>query len=99
VGHEPLRRRIPNLHRRQFLLAGIEAHVCVYQTAVDLLEMGYEVEVVADAVASRTPENRQIGLERVRRAGAALTSVETVLFELLRVAEGPRFKEILAIVK
>jgi nicotinamidase-related amidase len=98
-GHEPLRRQIQSLGCKQFVLAGIESHVCVYQSAVDLLALGYEVEVVSDAVSSRTEANRRIGLERVRRAGAAITSVETVLFELLRVAEGPRFKEILSIVK
>jgi nicotinamidase-related amidase len=85
--------------RRQVLLAGIEAHVCVYQTAAGLVEAAYEVQVVADAVSSRTPQNREIGLQKARHAGASLTSVETVLFELLGVAEGPKFKEILQIVK
>ncbi|MBC7238900.1 MAG: hydrolase [Chloroflexi bacterium] len=85
--------------RRQVLLAGIEAHVCIYQTAVDLLTQGYHVEVVADAVSSRTAENREIALMRLRDAGIPLTSVEMALFELLKVAQGPAFKEILAIVK
>ncbi len=85
--------------RRQVLLAGIEAHVCIYQTAVDLSQKGYHVEVVADAVSSRTAENREIALMRLRDAGIPLTSVEMALFELLKVAEGPAFKEILAIVK
>ena len=85
--------------RRQVLIAGIETHVCVYQTAVGLLERGYEVQVVADAVSSRCASNRQIGLERVRQEGAKLTSVEMCLFELLGAAEGPRFKEMLKIVR
>ncbi|MCY2929644.1 MAG: isochorismatase family protein [Planctomycetota bacterium] len=85
--------------RRQILLAGIETHVCVYQTARDLRADGYDVEVVVDAVASRTPANRALGLEKIRAAGAAVTSVEAALFELLAVAEGPAFKEILKIVK
>lgn len=85
--------------RRQVLLAGIETHVCVYQTARDLRADGYDVEVVVDAVASRTPANRALGLEKTRAAGAGVTSVETALFELLAVAEGPVFKEILKIVK
>ena len=84
---------------KQVLLAGIETHVCVYQTSRDLLGLGYRVEVVADAVSSRTAQNRDIGLEKIRDAGAALTSTETALFELLRVAEGEKFKEILKIVK
>lgn len=85
--------------RNNVLVTGIEAHICVYQTSMDLKAAGFEVEVVADACSSRTPENKQIGLEKCRSAGASITSVETVLFELLRVAEGPVFKEILTIVK
>jgi nicotinamidase-related amidase len=81
------------------VVAGIETHVCVYQTVADLLAEGFRVEVVADACSSRTAENKQIGLERCRRAGAAVTSVEILLFELLKAAEGPLFKEILKIVK
>ena len=87
------------LGREQLLIAGIEGHVCVYQTAADLVAGGYHVEVVADAVSSRTPANRAIGLEKMKAAGAAVTSVEAALFELLRVAEGPTFKEISRIVK
>lgn len=85
--------------RRQILLAGIEAHICVYQTAVDLIEAGYEVHCVADAVSSRTAQNRHIGIEKMRSGGAAITSMETVLFELLATAEDSRFKEIFKIVK
>jgi nicotinamidase-related amidase len=85
--------------RKQVLLAGMETHVCVYQTAIDLLRSGYDVHIVADAVSSRAAENRTIGLERIREAGAVLTSVEMALFEMLRVAEGARFKEIIKIVK
>lgn len=85
--------------RLRVLLAGIETHICVYQTAADLKAAGFEPEVVADACSSRTPENKAIGLEKIRAAGAQVTSVETALFELLRVAEGPLFKEILNVVK
>jgi len=85
--------------RPQVLLCGIETHICVYQTARDLLARGREVHVVADAVSSRTPRNRDIGLEKMRAAGAQVTSVETALFEMVEVAEGPAFKQILEIVK
>ncbi len=85
--------------RKQVLLAGIESHVCVYQTAVDLIAAGFDVQVVADVVASRTPMNRQIGLNRMAEAGASLTSIEMVLFELLGIAKGEKFKKILKIVK
>jgi nicotinamidase-related amidase len=85
--------------RTQVLLTGIEAHVCVYQTARDLLAAGYEVEVVADCVSSRSAENRQIGLDKLRAAGVGITGVETALFELLRTAEAPKFKEVVRLVK
>ncbi len=87
------------LGRRQILLTGIETHVCVHQTAMDLLEAGYEVQVIADAVSSRTAENRHIGLEKMRDAGVVITSTETALFELIKVAEGPQFKQISKLVK
>ena len=87
------------LGRTQVLLAGIEAHVCIYQTAVDLLGLGYEVHVLTDAISSRKDHNRQTAIGRMARAGAELTSVETALFEMLRVAEGEKFKQILQIVK
>ena len=87
------------LSRRQILIAGIETHVCVYQTTADLLDEGFDVEVVADGVSSRTLENKTIGLEKMKQIGAKITSVEMVLFELLKAAEGLEFKEILKIVK
>ena len=87
------------LGRRQVLLGGIEAHVCVCQTALDLVARGYRVEVVADAVSSRTARNRQIALDRMRAGGVGVTSVEAALVELLKVAEGDASKAILKIVK
>ena len=85
--------------RKQVLLTGMETHVCVYQTTLDLLRSGYEVHIVADAVSSRAAENREVGLEKIKDAGAILTSTEMALFELLKVAEGAEFKEIIKIVK
>ena len=85
--------------RRHVVLIGIECHVCVYQTALDLISNGYTVHLVVDAVSSRTPENRQIGIDAMKSAGAHITSMEMVLFELLRTAADPKFKEIFKIVK
>jgi nicotinamidase-related amidase len=85
--------------RDQVLLCGIEAHVCVNQTAEDLLMAGKEVHVVQDAVSSRTAANRDLGLHKMEHDGAVLTSVETALFELLRAAGTPEFKRIQALVK
>jgi nicotinamidase-related amidase len=90
---------LKTLERKQVLITGIETHICVHQTAADLVDMGYEVQVVADAVSSRNLVNKEIGLQKMRDSGVRLTSVETALFELLEVAEGERFKEILKIVK
>lgn len=98
-GNPPFMEALKKTQRKQVLLTGIEAHVCVYQTCRDLLDLGYEVQVVTDAVSSRAAENRQLGLERMKEAGATLTSTEMSLFELLRVAEGPQFKEITKILK
>jgi hypothetical protein len=91
--------RLEALARRQVVLAGIEAHVCVYQTAADLVGRGFEVEVVADAVSSRVASNKTIGLERIRACGARLTSVEMLFFEFLQTADHPAFREILKVVK
>lgn len=85
--------------RRQVLLVGLESHVCVYQTAIHLLESGYHVEVIGDAVASRTQENKKVGLRRMERAGVEITSVEMALFELLGRADRPEFKEISKLVR
>ncbi len=85
--------------RKQILLTGIETHVCVYQTALDLLDMGYEVEIIVDAVSSRTRENKEIGLQKMRDAGAGITCTETVFFEMLERAEGEKFKRIIKIIK
>ena len=98
-GDELFSKELSALQRCQVLLSGIEAHVCLYQTTVDLVASGYEVHVLADAVSSRTAENKAIGLQKMKDAGASITSVETALFELLRVAEGPAFKQIISIVK
>lgn len=87
------------LGRKQVILCGIEAHVCIYQTAADLLGRGYEVDVIGDAVSSRTPESRDIGLERIAAAGGRVGCTEMVLFELLRTSEHPKFREIARLVK
>jgi nicotinamidase-related amidase len=98
-GERPFVDELEKIDRHQILLGGIECHVCVYQSVVDLLDLGYEVEVVADVVSSRTLENKEIGLAKCEAYGAYLTSVETALFELLQVAKGEKFKEMLKVVK
>jgi nicotinamidase-related amidase len=84
-----------DLHGRdQALVCGIETHVCVNQTVHDLLDRGIEVHVAIDAVGSRTAANRELGLRKMERSGALLTSVETAVFELLGRAGTDEFKAI-----
>jgi nicotinamidase-related amidase len=85
--------------REQAIVCGVEAHVCVSHTALDLLAAGTAVHVVCDAVGSRAEANRELGLRKLERAGAVLTSVETVVFELVREAGTPEFKVLQGLVK
>jgi nicotinamidase-related amidase len=80
--------------RDQVLICGIEAHVCVAQTALDLLDRGIAVQVVTDAVGSRHAHDREVGLHRLDRAGATLTTVEAALLELCERAGTPEFKAV-----
>ncbi|WP_062269157.1 hydrolase [Endozoicomonas arenosclerae] len=83
----------------QVLLAGIEAHICVYQTALDLTASGYEVEVIVDASSSRSKYDKRLALDKLARKGVELTSVEMALFELMTTAECEEFREIAKLVK
>ena len=85
--------------RGQAIVCGVEAHVCVSQTVLDLLDRGIEVHLATDAVGSRTEENRSLGIHKAEQAGAVLTSVETALFELLRGSDAPEFKQVQGLVK
>jgi len=91
--------RFDEYGRNQALLIGIETHVCIYQTVMDLLDRGIETHVVEDAVSSRTAENKRIGLQKIAAAGGHLTSVETALFEMLGIAGGEAFKTIVRLVR
>lgn len=84
---------------RTLVLTGCETHICVLQTALGLIDAGRKVFVVADAVGSRSPESKRLGLERMEQAGATLVTTEMVLFEWVADARHPRFKEISALVK
>jgi nicotinamidase-related amidase len=87
------------LSRDQILITGIETHICVFQTAHELLEKGYAVQVVSDCVSSRTLENKQVGLQRILQSGARITSVEMVFFELMRRAQGDHFRQIVKLIR
>jgi nicotinamidase-related amidase len=98
-GQEEFTEILNSLEREQLLLCGIETHVCVYQTAMDLMEEGLDVTVVADAVSSRTEQNKQLALTRLSDEGAGIGTTEMVLFELLKTSEHPQFREIAKLVK
>ena len=92
-------RHIDLAGRSQVLIAGVETHVCVYQTVSELLAKNVSVWVVADAVSSRAPQNRDIALRRMSADGAKLSSTEMALFELLREAGTDEFRAVAALVK
>lgn len=98
-GNPEFMAKLATYNRRQVLLAGIETHVCVYNTARDLTALGYEVHIVADAASSRTAMNREIALQKMKDHGVAWTSTEMVLFELLKTAADPKLRDIIRIVK
>lgn len=98
-GEERFTAELNALGKEQVLLCGIEAHICVYQTAMDLMEGGLDVTVVADAVSSRTEQNRETALDRLSAEGTNVSSTEMVLFELIKTAKHPQFRDIARLVK
>jgi nicotinamidase-related amidase len=86
-------------HRKQIILVGQEAHVCILQTALDLISLGYEVHVVEDAICSRKAEHKFYALQRLQAQNAIITNYESVLFEWLRDANHPDFKVISGLLK
>ena len=91
-------KRMPG-NRTTLLLCGMESHICVMQTALAALRQGYLVHVASDAVSSRTEWNWKIGLDRIRDAGAVISSTEMMMYELLRSSSAPAFKELLPYLK
>jgi nicotinamidase-related amidase len=91
--------RLNDLKARQVVLGGLEAHICVNQTAHDLLDRGFEVHLLLDCVASRYTEDRNAGLQKMHASGVVSTSVEMALFELMRDSRQEQFKEIQNLIK
>lgn len=87
------------IDRSQILLAGIETHICVYQTAASLISRGYQVQAIEECVSSRTSANKQIGLDAIRGLGGMVTSCEMILFELMKSTDANGFKEIVKLIK
>jgi nicotinamidase-related amidase len=98
-GDERFMEELKKIPRGQILMTGIESHVCVLQTTLDLIDMGYEVHLITDCVSSRTALNRQVAIERLVESGAIRSSSEIALFELMKVAAGDTFSRMIKIVK
>ncbi len=94
-----IKSKIESFKPRTVILTGVEAHVCVLQTCIDLIESGYVPVVVEDCVSSRKPNDKKIAIERMRRDGAIITSYESILFELARISGTDEFKVISKLVK
>lgn len=88
-----------NINKKQVILFGIETHICVLQTAFDLLNMGYEVFIVKEACGSRSQDDKESALRRLMFAGAQVVTLEMALFELLKSSKHPNFKEVQALIK
>jgi nicotinamidase-related amidase len=98
-GDPKFKKEVKASDRKEILLCGVEAHVCVQQSALDLVDAGFCVGVVRDAVSSRYKDDAEVAYARMSAAGVTVTTVESILFELLRDAKHPAFKEISAVVK
>lgn len=96
---EEVQGKLQETNAQNVIICGIESHVCVLQTAVDMREAGLNPIIVMDAVSSRTPENMELAKERFRHEGIMMTSYESILFELTRAAGTPEFKAISKLVK
>jgi nicotinamidase-related amidase len=94
-----VREALATAGRRSILVAGIETHVCVLQTTLELLADGYRVWLVADALGSRSPDDRELALRQLVHAGATVTSTDSVLFQLMKDAKHPKFREVQALIK
>lgn len=97
--NQDMRKALGALNRDQFILAGVEAHVCVLQTALELAGEGYQVAVVEDATTSRRPASHASAMERMARRGVDIVTMEMVIFEWLRVAGDEAFKELSSLVR
>ncbi len=98
-GSEKFKSRLKELGVKRLMLSGIESHICIEQTALDALDAGYEVHVIADAISSRTPRNLEIGIEKTRQFGAVISSTEMAMYEIMERADTKEFKEVLKLVK
>ena len=98
-GSEDFMAKLKKLKRKSLVLFGVEAHVCILKTALEALNRGYEVHIAADAIASRTAENRSVAIERMRQSGAYIVPTETVLFQLMDKSGTDEFKALSRLIR
>ena len=90
---------ISNTNKKQIIIFGIETHICVLQTIYDILNKGFDIFLVENASGSRNDKDKEIAIERLRKAGCEIVTTEMVIFELLKSSRHPKFKEIQALIK
>lgn len=90
---------LQKINRQQVILVGIEAHICVYQTAMDLIHNQFDVKIISDAVSSRCTDNKTLALENIKMTGGNILSTEMILFEWLKTSEHKKFREISQLIR
>jgi nicotinamidase-related amidase len=98
-GAEEFHSQLISRNVKQVLVCGIEAHICVTQTVLDLLAGGFEVHLLVDCITSRVPESKQVALARLTQAGAVQSNLEMALFEMMRTSQSPHFKAVQSLIK
>ncbi len=98
-GVEAFQAQLERRQTKQVIICGIEAHICVTQTVLDLLSQGYEVFLLVDCITSRKRESKEVALARLTQAGAVPSNLEMALFEMMRTADSPQFKAVQNLIK
>ncbi|HJQ68953.1 MAG TPA: hydrolase [Blastocatellia bacterium] len=98
-GSEDFRSQLTDRKIKQVIVCGIEAHICVTQTVLDLLARGFEVHLLVDCITARKAESKQVALARLTQAGAVPSNLEMALFEMMRTADSPQFKAVQSLIK
>lgn len=96
---EEVQKSVAFHNRQNVILIGIETHICVYQTATDLINSGYNVYVVSDAVSSRTSDNKALGIRMIEKEGGYITGTESIVFQLIKTSDYQHFREIAKMIR
>ncbi|MET3026109.1 hydrolase [Flavobacterium sp. UW10123] len=99
LDNETFKQAVRDSGKKQWLICGIEAHICVYQTAMGLLSNNFEVEIVTDCISSRSAESVETAIQKLQQKGASVTNIEMCLYELVKDSRREIFKEILTLIK